>query len=284
MPRPIRGNSLPKLDSSAPPAPAIMGSYTAHALSPSTIEEDKCSSCPPSTNSVTATTPTTAVSSPLTRSGSKRLTRIAELLTPIREEVKPHAPQANDTVTKEERSKTFEASSSSSSSSSNILFFSPHPSDSSASLTAFLGDGAVAAGDSSSPLAPASGGRREREKSRASSRHRFSSTSPPLKEHDPLAGFERLDFQARAPPKRLGKSEPAQRKSSVEEMMMNSRPATLTEMPGRFRSVESCWWCMSHKPGERCKQCGALVRSRYGQSTYEWEYGRQGMGFGQLWA
>lgn len=109
-----------------------------------------------------------------------------------------------------------------------------------------------------------------------SSRHRFPSTSPPLKEHDPLAGFERLDLQERAPPTRLGNSEPVQRKPSVEEMLMDSRPATLTERPGRFRSMESCWGCTSYKPGERCKHCGAFVRSRYGQSKYEWEGGRVG--------
>ncbi|KAL8899907.1 MAG: hypothetical protein Q9207_005951 [Kuettlingeria erythrocarpa] len=45
-----------------------------------------------------------------------------------------------------------------------------------------------------------------------------------------------------------------------EVPILEARPATLYEMPGRFRSTETCWYCADWTMGARCAVCGARIR------------------------
>ena len=45
-----------------------------------------------------------------------------------------------------------------------------------------------------------------------------------------------------------------------KETIWRTRPATLHELPGRFRGKEPCWYCCDGVEGERCEVCAAVVR------------------------
>lgn len=76
--------------------------------------------------------------------------------------------------------------------------------------------------------------------------------------HDALAGFERLDLQVHGRTRRMY-SEPRRTMSQLERKM-RARPMALYEMPGRYRSPESCWHCADEGVGKHCQFCGLVVR------------------------
>ncbi|KAL8949143.1 MAG: hypothetical protein Q9222_004724 [Ikaeria aurantiellina] len=84
--------------------------------------------------------------------------------------------------------------------------------------------------------------------------------------HDPLAGFERLDLvQQQGETENRGRrvtwaTLPRPRGLDVRELQ--SRPMSLQELPGRFRSTESCWLCSEAGVGERCVVCGLVVEEK----------------------
>lgn len=83
--------------------------------------------------------------------------------------------------------------------------------------------------------------------------------------HDALAGFARLDLQVRGRTRRVDGE--VQRTMSQVERKVRGRPMALYEMPGRYRSAESCWHCADGTVGKRCKFCGLVVR-RYFEEKY----------------
>lgn len=48
-------------------------------------------------------------------------------------------------------------------------------------------------------------------------------------------------------------------RSESRPQIGRSRPHTLEEVPGRFRSVQSCWYCSEGRVGMRCPVCGRVV-------------------------
>lgn len=89
--------------------------------------------------------------------------------------------------------------------------------------------------------------------------------SPPPRDIPARVGRDRAatdasrHLQSRDLPRR------AQSQRCREGSVLRARPATLHEMPGRFRSVESCWYCADWTRGARCLVCGGTVRRTCGE-------------------
>ncbi|KAL8710088.1 MAG: hypothetical protein Q9225_007360 [Loekoesia sp. 1 TL-2023] len=260
MPRRSRGPSLPSLDSSVPIAPALVTLSTATAPSPS------------STSTLVEASAPIANGIPQ-RSGSKRLERVKELLTPIKgASASPVAGSTSEVARETIMEEMVEGDAT-----SGIQFFERHPLDSRNPLT-FLDGGSGSGGgeggvdkkkdnsngqgkalDKVSPASfdlPAS-------PPRDIPRTRARAPSPVIEPHDALAGFERLDLQAqRRTPWAPANGQPRRTRSQAnrEVMPVRARPVALYEMPGRYRSVETCWHCADGTLGKKCRVCGLVVR------------------------
>ncbi|KAL8828848.1 MAG: hypothetical protein Q9170_006426 [Blastenia crenularia] len=260
-----RGPSLPPLVSSFPTAAqALVTLSTATAPSPSSTQTLNSPSATPMANSMPK------------RTGSKRLERVRELLSPIRRSPVSAIPTP---VVEEEEARAGTRTR------SGIDFFERHPLDSRNPLT-FLGGGCGSGGGVGPGVdyekKDADGkGIGEAEKVCPSSSSSFWTdlpASPPRDipganarvleggvedEHDPLAGFERLDLRPQAaasPITRNNLLRRARSQADREVLPIRARPAALYELPGRFRSVETCWHCATGEVGKRCRVCGLVVR------------------------
>ena len=139
---------------------------------------------------------------------------------------------------------------------SGIQFFQRHPLDSRNPLTFLDGGSGSGGGEGVEGSDGGDDDGDDEKKERVSSPHSFEiSASPPRdiipravardasgvaeSHHDPLAGFERLDLpQAAVTDRRPRRTTWEQ--VDREVMLIRARPVALYEMPGRYRSVESC--------------------------------------------
>ena len=307
MTRTYRGISLPRLNSSVSPAPAVLTLQSAQVPSPGM--------------SPTSANATLSPQLSRQRADSKRLTRISELLSSIRN---PQSPSTSSSAMLEEERDFLpelerldeRAEMVGAIAKSQIEFFIPHPWDRENKLT-FLDASSGKSGESAavadhpaatekdeapglsaslkdaprsptpSPL-PASTKSRpttaatQKSTAMSSNTHEVSLSPPrlipspkitarspswasiassselPAPAHDPLAGFERLDLSPQA------RKHPYARIHAREYPLLDSRPATPYELPGRFRNSQTCWQCTYALEGcnKRCQFCGKVVGTR----------------------
>ncbi|KAL8838600.1 MAG: hypothetical protein Q9176_004997 [Flavoplaca citrina] len=223
--------------------------------------------------------PASPVGGDTNRSKSRRLSRVKELLTPIKASTSPSTPasppatrhagaamDADEEVVKQEPVAV----------GSNIDFFPRHPEDSTNPLT-FLdggsgdGTGDTTTGATATDLASVKEVQTV-EQGKSSSKSSewasvFSSSAGPGS--DLLGNDGTSEDETRSPPipilkaprkftgdgRRLPRDPPMEK-----EIIWRTQPATLHELPGRFRSKEPCWYCCDGVEGERCEVCGAVVR------------------------
>ncbi|KAL8738693.1 MAG: hypothetical protein Q9190_007967, partial [Brigantiaea leucoxantha] len=283
MPPLMRSISLSPLNPSAPPAPALVTEFNAYAPSSATEARDKYFPSPKSAKSIRFS----EMVEP--RSASKQTARIAELLATMKEGEDGEKAVNGDGIRKVEQDEAAEARAACAAlrSTSRIEFFDPHPSESQ-SLTTFLGSNswhAATTSTASSSCASAVSSQPRVQKRpvlkllpvqpssitlpKPTARGMTPLSSSPSQQsttpHDPLANFERLNLQSQPSPP----SQPHGR-DGLENIQVG-RPIILTELPGRFRSSQSCWRCCENKAGERCKACAAVVEEPRTKSKYQWE-------------
>ncbi|KAI4128820.1 MAG: hypothetical protein LQ338_002520 [Usnochroma carphineum] len=219
-----------------PPAPALVTLSTATAPSPA------LSALPDSTVSADPSSEPTSGSSMPRRWGSKRMERIKELLTPTIKGPDSPSRMAGQQVGK--------GGSGTGAEGSQIHFFERHPLDSRNPLT-FLdggsgdggsGGGTVGSGNTDGEIA---GGKREATTEVIASFDFAAASSPPR----PIPGTTTNPNKYASPCR-----------EEREVLILRARPATLLELPGRFRSTESCWYCADWRVGAMCGCCGLVVR------------------------
>lgn len=223
--------------------------------------------------------PASPTSGDMHRSKSKRLARVKELLTPIKASASPITPtspsatqrteeamDADDRFIKEEPVAV----------GSNIDFFPRHPEDSTNPLTFLGGSSGAGTGDTTTgTAAEKSASVKEMQKiTQAESSSKISSCGSVFSSSTDTDSHSLADGRGsedeghsppipilRAPRKFTGDGRRLPRYPQVEkERILRTRPATLHELPGRFRSKEPCWYCCDGVVGERCEVCGLVVR------------------------
>ncbi|KAL8998206.1 MAG: hypothetical protein Q9169_002691 [Polycauliona sp. 2 TL-2023] len=216
--------------------------------------------------------PASPIGSDMQRSRSKRLTRVKELLTPIRDSNPHMAPRdAEEAVDTEEIFIKLEPSTVG----SQIEFFARHPEDSTNPLT-FLdgssGDGTgdtttgTAAGETASAkeVETVSPGESSPKSSLWASVFSASSAGPGSDLLAELRSSDSDECSTPIPilkaPRVLTGEDRTRPRYPQREHILRTRPVTLHEMPGRFNSNATCWYCCDGVVGERCEVCGLVVR------------------------
>lgn len=251
---------LPRLNSSLPPATPVLSLHTAAAVG-------------------SPRSPTHGISG----STTSRLTRVIELLTPIKASSSPTTPHSSSkpAMPEQESAKCEEAVIEDVRidpdvlAGSQIEFFKRHPEDSTNPLT-FL-DGGSGAGTCNVGTTAFGHPQMQGESSSCNDsppsglytppqQHTFTAHSSHVTEDS-----EEWQSEGSTPPIPIP-SLPQQRKYTGDgrsrpqilkregEFILRTRPVTLHELPGRFRSMETCWYCTDGVVGARCAVCGHVVR------------------------
>ncbi|KAI4219741.1 MAG: hypothetical protein L6R36_008114 [Xanthoria steineri] len=213
------------------------------------------------------------------RSKSKRLARLKELLTPIKASASPITPTSPSALRRTEEARDADDAfikEDPVAVCSDIDFFPRHPGDSSNPLT-FLGGGSgagpgdpttgTAAGNSAlgkemQNMAPA-----ESSSWKTDSSDSWDSVFSSSAEETDGRGSEDETHSAPIPMlmaphhKFTGDGRRLPRyPQTLTETILRTRPTTFHELPGRFRSKETCWYCCDGVVGERCEVCGLMVQ------------------------
>ncbi|KAI4102588.1 MAG: hypothetical protein LQ339_004605 [Xanthoria mediterranea] len=220
------------------------------------------------------------------KSKSKRLARLKELLTPIKASASPITPTSPSALRRTEEATDADddgfIKEDPIAVRSDIDFFPRHPGDSSNPLT-FLGGGS-GAGPGDPPTTgttaagnPAGSGKEMQNMAQAESSSKPDSweswdsvfLSSVETDGRSLADSRGSEDERRSPPipmlmaprKFTGDGRRLPRyPQTLKETILRTRPTTFHELPGRFRSKESCWYCCDGVVGERCEVCGLVVQ------------------------
>ncbi len=225
-----------------------------------------------------AMSPSSLVEGDMHRTKSTRLTRVKELLTPIKASTSPVTPTspanagllqgsvgADEGFIKADLATV----------GSQIEFFARHPEDSTNPLTFLDGSSGAGTGDTTIGTAAeelASGKEMQTMAQGESSESKTYATvfySPPETDSHLPTGDRACENEGGSPPitilkaprKYTGDGRRQPRFLKGEEIILIARPVTLHEFHGRFRSKEPCWYCCDGVVGTRCGVCGLVVRS-----------------------
>lgn len=221
--------------------------------------------------------PSSPTAGDMGRSKSKRVARLKELLTPIKASASPITPtspsalrrteeamDADDAFIKEDPVAVR----------SDIDFFPRHPGDSSNPLTFLGGSSGAGPGDPTTGTAAGNSASRGKEMQgiaqaesswKTDSSDSWDSVFSSSAETDSRGSED----ERRSPPipmliaphKFTGDGRRLPRyPQTLKETILRTRPTTFHELPGRFRSKESCWYCCDGVLGERCEVCGLVVQ------------------------